>query len=114
MAESLERGADMISSENKLVLAKGLLKEIAPLLEEEKADLISFLRRLQDNPYSELERAHASGEFFASRILKDEYVLYWSLEYPDNLSLMGPLGIKLLALKRVAEFNSVPSIRESK
>ena len=103
----------MTSTENTLSLAKGLVEEVAALSKKDTAALISFLEKLRNNPYSMVEEANASGEFFASRVVKNRYVLYWSLEYPDNLSLTGPLKVKVLALQRVAERPRTPSIRES-
>jgi hypothetical protein len=100
----------MSSSKNVFVVAKGLVDDIASLSPKEKAGLWSFLKELQNSPYSVLEQTEASGEFFASLISNNKYALYWSLEYPDNLSLIAPLRIKLLALKRVGEPIRAPAI----
>ena len=92
----------MTSSRNTLVVPEKFLSDFASLSKPEEAALKSLLEKLLENPYSVVKEAQASGDFFASRILNDAY-LYWSLDYPDSLSLTGPLRIKLLALKKVKE-----------
>lgn len=104
----------MTSRRNTFVVPKGLIDDLASLTDKDREAIASFLQKLLDNPYSMVEEAHASGEYFASLILDNRYVLYWSLEYPDNLTLTGPLKIKLLVLKNAAELSRTPSVGESK
>ena len=89
----------MSSKANTIQLAQQFSQQIEAMSDDDRRTVVEFIRKLQQNPYSMLQEAQAKGEIFASRLFRNSY-LYWSLEYPDNLSLTGPLHIKILALKK--------------
>jgi predicted DNA-binding ribbon-helix-helix protein len=87
---------------NTVQLAHQFFQQFKAMSDDDRLTVGKFIRRLQLSPYSMLREAQAKGEIFASRLFRNSY-LYWSLEYSDNLSLTGPLRIKVLALEKASE-----------
>lgn len=70
----------MADHPSKIRVSKDVVGEFESLSVREKDLFISFVQRLQDNPYdpSLIESSSAEGDFFASSLSKDFYVC-WSL-----------------------------------
>jgi predicted DNA-binding ribbon-helix-helix protein len=92
----------MSSNTNTIQVAQQFFHQFEAMSDDDQQTVSAFIKKLQQSPYSMLQEAQAQGDVFASRLFKDSY-LYWSLEFPDDMSITGPLHIKILALEKASE-----------
>jgi hypothetical protein len=85
-------------------VSKAALGELGSLSPSETDLIISFLQRLQANPYdpSLIEGSLVKGDLFASNVADNLYV-YWTLgRTGPGFNLTAPLKISILGLNKKA------------
>jgi hypothetical protein len=98
------KGNAMTDKRIEIKVSKAALGELESLSPSETDLIISFLQRLEANPYdpSLLEGSRVSGDLFASSLADNLYV-YWSLGATgQSLNLDAPLKISILGLNKKA------------
>jgi AbrB family looped-hinge helix DNA binding protein len=109
------RGRRKSAMADKLIeikASKAALDELGSLSPSETDLIISFLKRLQANPYdpSLIEGSLVKGDLFASNVADNLYV-YWSLgRTGPGLNLTAPLKISILGLKKKAARGIEPEL----
>jgi hypothetical protein len=94
----------MADHSSKIRVPEVVVREFESLSRTERDLFLSFVQRLQINPYdpSLIETSSAEGDFFASSLSRNFYV-YWSLAGTgQSLNLNGPLTISILGFGRKA------------
>ena len=86
----------------EISVSKAALEEIESLSPPETDLIVSFLQRLEANPYepSLIEGSRVKGDLFASSLADNLYV-YWSLGATgQSLNFNAPLKISILGLNK--------------
>ena len=93
----------MTDNSSRISVSKDVVRELESLSASERDFFVSFVQRLQENPYdpSVIASSSANGDFFASSISKNLYV-YWSLAAKAQGLTLNPASvtISILGLRR--------------